>query len=139
MRKSQRWTTREVAKMPAGRKALGMSEVLKPTKRRGVPNKWEQSFRDEAPTSVLGFAKTDRWRYEAVTFRIGKDRRYTPDWCVTWEHDATMTAFIEVKGSRQAKNARDSITRLRVAAEQWPMFKWGLAEGGPGRWTIEWL
>lgn len=61
-------------------------------------------------------------------------RLYTPDYLVWWA-DGRIT-IEEVKGSLKSKNARDSITRLHVAAALFPMFTWYLIlRVGRTRWT----
>lgn len=49
---------------------------------------------------------------------------YTPDFLV-WRGDGSIT-IEEVKGSLKMQNARDSVTRLKVAAGLLPMFRWVL-------------
>lgn len=125
-------------RMSASEYAQRIGTKPAPVRRRGVPGKWEASFCAEASAGMVpGFDAFDKWSFEVITFRIGVHRAYTPDWCVR-RRDGSI-AFVEVKGSRQAKNARDGITRLRVAADLWPEFDWGLAEGGPSRWSVTWI
>lgn len=57
-------------------------------------------------------------------FPIGNDLIYTPDFMVWWA-DFSIT-IEEVKGSLKQKNARDSLTRLKVAACLYPQHQWQL-------------
>lgn len=71
--------------------------------------------------------------HHPFTIDIG-GRLYTPDYLVWWA-DGRIT-IEEVKGSVKSKNARDSITRLHVAAALFPMFTWYLIlRVGRTRWT----
>ncbi len=65
-------------------------------------------------------------------YPIGTDMIYTPDFMVWWA-DFSIT-IEEVKGSLKMKNARDSITRLKVAACLYPQQSWQLITRANGEW-----
>lgn len=71
-------------------------------------------------------------RHHPFTVPLTNSRTYTPDFLVWWE-DGRITVE-EVKGSVESKNARDSITRLHVAASMFPMFRWHLVLRIRGVW-----
>lgn len=68
-----------------------------------------------------------RFRYHAFSVLIGPGKKYTPDFLV--EYADGRIVIEEVKGSLKMKNARDSITRLHVAAGLLPMFGWRVVLG----------
>lgn len=68
-----------------------------------------------------------RFQYHPFTIAIGPGKKYTPDFLV--EYPDGRIVIEEVKGSLKMKNARDSVTRLHVAAGQLPMFSWRLVVG----------
>lgn len=66
------------------------------------------------------------WRYEPISFKLSKGKRYRPDFLV--EHHSCLgrkLELIEIKG-QWTKNRRDGITHLKWAAQLYPMFKWTL-------------
>ena len=69
------------------------------------------------------------WRYEAITFKLAPDTRYTPDFFVVCADG--MVEFHEVKGFRR----EDSWVKLKVAAEVFPWFRFLLVTNGKG-WVI---
>lgn len=68
--------------------------------------------------NVRGYA------YHPFTVHLAKGLTYTPDFLVWW--DDGLSTIEEVKGSLKQKNARDSLTRLKMAADKLPMFRWML-------------
>jgi hypothetical protein len=85
--------------------------------------------------------KIVEWRFHPMKFRLGKGSSYQPDFC-TWptftiETDVRLS-FYEVKGSWLAKNARDSRTRLQVAAYMHQWFNWyAVTRTKGGIWELE--
>lgn len=63
---------------------------------------------------------------------LSEKRSYTPDFLIEWADGRIQVE--EVKGSLKQKNARDSITRLHVAAAKLPMFDWRLTRRMKGEW-----
>lgn len=70
--------------------------------------------------------------HHPFTVRLSEQRTYTPDFLVEWLDGRLQVE--EVKGSRKQKNARDSITRLHLAAAKLPMFDWRLTDRIRGQW-----
>jgi hypothetical protein len=73
-----------------------------------------------------------RWAYHPFRVKIAKDKWYEIDFIAEYT-DGSIWAE-EVKGSVLARNARDSITRLHVAATNLPMFRWRLVTRPDGSW-----
>ena len=76
------------------------------------------------------------WRYHAMRFRLSSNCTYEPDFC-TVEPDSLRIALYEVKGSWKMKNARDSRTRLSIAASMYPFFAWYGVTRPDGEWYYE--
>lgn len=72
--------------------------------------------------------------YHPLPFPIGTNMIYTPDFMVWWA-DYSIT-IEEIKGSAKMKNARDGITRLKVAACLYPMHHWQLITRAGREWRI---
>lgn len=103
-------------------------------KQRGVMNKTEAKYHAEMLQPALDTGFYAWCEYEAITLRLAKGVRYTPDF-VTMRSDGLMEVF-EVKGYM---NDRDRV-KLRVAAEQFPfrfylVTKQLVREGGG--WKVE--
>lgn len=131
-------------------KVLTRAPKRKPGKRRGEPNPTELEFAQMFCDAWVGDGSlpnggpvVTRCAYEAVTFTMysGSDdegpARYTPDWSL-W-NGWTLVACVEVKGSRDAKGARDSISRLKACAQANRSIRFALADKGGGNWNISWL
>lgn len=88
----------------------------------GQPNKLEAAFLEHIKARGMDA------HFEAVTFRLGSDCRYTPDVFVT---NATPKMFCEVKGPYKRE---DAMVKLRVAAKQYPCFRWLLVERDKSGW-----
>lgn len=88
-----------------------------------------------------------RWDYHPMRFRIAQSVNYTPDFFTEAPSFVRMTDFItreyaglsifEVKGSWNAKNARDARTKLEVAAYLYQWASWYAATRVDGIWKIE--
>lgn len=85
----------------------------------------EQRDRHFSMLMLAGDVK--RYRYHPFTMQIGPGKRYSPDFLV--EYADGRIVLEEVKGNLKMKNARDSVTRLHVAAGLLPMFVWRLVIG----------
>jgi hypothetical protein len=72
--------------------------------------------------------KIDSWLYHPLRFRLAPNVTYTPDFLAFSDTDtlsgAPCRAMYEVKGSWKAKGARDSRTRLKIAAHLYQWFNW---------------
>lgn len=85
------------------------------------------------------------WGYEPATFHLPGGVKYKPDFRVTVALlmgdegcIESSVRFEEVKGSKLQKNARDSITRLRVASGQERWARWVLVtRDRAGNWQEE--
>lgn len=97
--------------------------TLRPPDLFGGMNKLETSFamlqesRKRAGKIVL-------WRYERFTLKLADDTRYTPDFYVL-ELDGSVS-LIEVKGFMRD----DALVKLKVAASQFPEFRFYLFQKG---------
>lgn len=70
--------------------------------------------------------------HHPFTVQLSEKRSYTPDFFIWWTDGRLQVE--EVKGSTKQKNARDSITRLHLAAAKLPMFDWRLTRRVRGQW-----
>lgn len=77
-----------------------------------------------AQLSAQGIA----FHYEVLNLNIGEDLAYTPDFDYT-SADGVFTV-VELKGNSKMKNARDSLTRFKVAAALYPRWRWLWIESG---------
>lgn len=74
------------------------------------------------------------FHYHGVVFMIPGGQKYTPDFLV---HTKQGNPEIhECKGSLKMKNARDGITRLKVAAGTFKCFDFKLVYRRKGQWEI---
>ena len=64
------------------------------------------------------------WRYERLTLKLADDTRYTPDFYVL-ELDGSVS-LVEVKGFMRD----DALVKLKVAASQFPEFRFYLYQKG---------
>lgn len=67
------------------------------------------------------------WKYEAITFKLAHDTRYTPDFLVMYK-DGTMEC-VEVKGWLRD----DAAVKIKVAAQMFP-FVFRMMREIKGRW-----
>ena len=72
-----------------------------------------------------------RHDYEALTLRLAHDCRYTPDFFVI-----AADGRIELHEVKGAHIWEDSKIKIKVAAAQFPCFKFYLAKWEHGEWTI---
>jgi hypothetical protein len=71
--------------------------------------------------------------YHPFTIHLTPELDYTPDFFVCF-HDGRIQVE-EVKGHLEMKNVRDSVTRLKMAADRFPMWTWLLTTGPRTQWT----
>jgi len=83
--------------------------------------------------------KIDSWLYEPLRFSLGLNVSYTPDFLTVQGDDAydSMRNIYEVKGSWLSRNARDSRTRLKIAATMYQWFNWYAVTREKGVWKFE--
>ncbi len=100
--------------------------------RPGTMNKTEAAYARLLAVR-LAAGDIDGWEFEPVKFRLGNTwmTTYTPDFCIQ-ECDSTLT-FVEVKQPnwRRIGHQEDSNVKLKVAARQYPYFRWVRATGTP--------
>jgi hypothetical protein len=77
----------------------------------------------------------EEWLYHPIRVRLAKNCTYEPDFGV-WREGNHLTLY-EVKGSWLAKNARDSRTRLLIAASMYLRWRWVAVLKDTGRWAYE--
>jgi hypothetical protein len=77
------------------------------------------------------FLKSRPHGYEEMTFRLGPDCRFTPDF---WSlDDDDVLALDETKGHWRD----DAKVKMRVAAERYPLFRWRAWRKQGGVWMRE--
>jgi hypothetical protein len=88
--------------------------------KRHVPGQMNQTEAAYAETLLLRKMASEiiDWQFEAITFKLAPDCRYTPDFAI-WMADGTME-FVDVKGSGPMDEK--SRVKAKVAAERYPMF-----------------
>jgi len=97
-------------------------------------NKWERAY--SQLLDLRKFAGEIRgWDFEAITFRLAKKTRYTPDFAV-YLPDGT-TELHEVKGFWR----EDARVKIKVAARMFPAFKFiavrPMKKKHGGGWAVE--
>ena len=93
--------------------------------RRHVPgemNKTESRYADLLQAKKLAGEIID-WHFEAVTFKLADNLRYTPDFCVL--HIDGSFELIDCKGSGMIDDK--SIVKIKAAAERFYWFNWTMA------------
>lgn len=91
-------------------------------KKPGEMNKTEARFEAEILRPMLGSGVLLWYAYEAVTFKIGPDCRYTPDFCAQ-RADGVLVAYEVKAGKRDGSPlvTDDAAVKIRVAAQQFPV------------------
>jgi hypothetical protein len=135
-----RLTRAELSRLPRAAEALGVKHAPEPS-RRGRMSKWERSFHDEVLEPWRRERRIECVRFEGLTLTLYdgstdvRKSRYTPDF-VTWHETAFRGRWAvevyEVKGRRR----RETMEKLKNAAQQYPWIRFHLCTGGPGRWEI---
>ena len=77
------------------------------------------------------------WRYHPLRFRLAPSVTYEPDFLIVPHLNEFPLTIYETKGSWLSKNARDSRTRLQIAAHRYPWFHWYAATREKGVWQYE--
>jgi hypothetical protein len=99
---------------------------------RKGPNKWEAEFAACILETAVGVGVIDSFEYEPVTFLIGFDCRYTPDFGA--KKNGEFVAFYEVKGFMRD----DARVKLAVAASLFPQFSFLLGRRGNDKgWRVK--
>ena len=84
----------------------------------GVMNKTEEAYAELLQARKLA-GEIIEWQFEAVTFKLAEDTRYTPDFAVllaTGEQE-----FIDAKGGGPIDPK--SLVKIKCAAEKFPQFR----------------
>lgn len=93
-------------------------------------NKTERAYRDHLDFRKRAGEIRD-YRAHGVTFKLGIDCRYTPDFLVV-ENDGTLT-FVEIKGWLRD----DALVKFRAAQQQFPWFRFVMIQRAKGGvWKI---
>lgn len=91
---------------------------------------------EQARATYLGYlllAKDlTRVVHHPFSVELAPKRWYTPDFLIEFPDGRLQVE--EIKGHLKQKNARDSITRLHLAAAKLPMFDWRLTMRIRGQW-----
>lgn len=103
-------------------------------------NRTEQAYGDHLQRQLRAGTIT-WWGFEAMTFKLATDTRYTPDFIVMMA-DASIRC-IDTKGTRANKATgtstyfaeEDSKIKIKVAAKMFPFFRWSYAfKDKTGEW-----
>ncbi len=84
----------------------------------GQMNHTETAYADELQ-ALMVTGQVLAWKFEAVTFKIADNTRYTPDFMV-WYADGVME-FVDSKGGGPIDPK--SIVKVKCAADQFPAFR----------------
>lgn len=84
----------------------------------GEMNQTECEYAELLQSNKLA-GQIEEWFFEAVTFRIANDCRYTPDFCVYFASGAME--FVDVKGTGPIDEK--STVKIKTCAEKFPMFR----------------
>lgn len=114
---SLRWTEQEYAAHVGKRASATIAQKPAAVKRREVMNGLEGKFAAEVLDVQKLNGEIADYRFEAITLRLAKGARFTPDFTV-WLKDNTVR-FIETKGFWR-ESAR---LRIKIAAEMYPQHK----------------
>lgn len=82
-------------------------------------------------TAQFASGEVAAFRFEAITFRIGQDCRYTPDFYVLMR-DGSVTLY-EVKGFWRD----DARVKIKAAAAAYPEFRFVAVQRVRGQWLYE--
>lgn len=121
-------------------KKLGAARGI-PVRQPGKMNRTEEAFSEWAEHHKLAGLLLGWW-FEAVTFKLAEDLRYTPDFMLL-EGDLTATfvetkaSFINKKGVLQSTARDDSTVKLKMASSLFP-FRFKLAVRRPDKtWDVK--
>jgi hypothetical protein len=102
-----------LAEREARHKPTPQAIVVPPNARELFANKTEAAYADHLERRRLA-EEIYAWRYESVTFKLGHDCRYTPDFWVVMANG--RVEIHEVKGHMED----DALVKLKVFAAQHP-------------------
>jgi len=115
--------------------AFGIQKAKGVVKQPAGMNKTEARFQAHLDARVLA-GEILWYRYAAITFKIGEDCRYTPDFAVM--HADHTISLIDVKGTSKGKPwiEEDSRAKIRAAPSIFP-FTFQVAFFHAGTWVIK--
>lgn len=121
----------------APRDAVAMAPAVRKRPRKAGMNGTEGEYARTLETLRLA-GEIVAWRFEAVTFNLDEETKYTPDFMVVGK---SGIEFHEVKGGHVWEDSR---IKWKWARDAWPWFTWVWArkrrgawergEGGHGKW-----
>lgn len=131
------WTEQQLA---AHRQRL-IEAGINPDRAFRVPLTYKKAPRSEMNKGETRYAQwldlqqkvgdVKRWYFQALTFKLAKDCRYTPDFLV-FRGDAQIC--VDVKGLKRKPDGtqtywatEDSRIKIKVSAKMFPMYKWVIA------------
>lgn len=89
----------------------------------GEMNRTESAYADLLALKVLN-GEVDSWQFEAITFKLAADCRYTPDFAI-YHADGTLE-FVDVKGGGPMDPK--SRVKIKCAADKFPQFSFSIAQ-----------
>ena len=110
--------------------ARAKRRYVPPRKKPGIQNKLESRYENEVLKPLLKAGEIFGYVYEGIRVKLAKNTTYTPDFLVIFPDRVELH---ECKG-RWMQAAR---VKIKVAAEQYPWFKWLAVQWKNKRWTIE--
>lgn len=105
-------------------------QIIRQSKKE--PNKTERRFEMEYLKPWLAVGDIDTYGlHESIKLQVANGAWFSPDW-PTWK-DGRLT-FYEVKGKKIWDDAKD---RLKIAAREFPQFKFFVCQWTGGEWIIQ--
>ena len=124
-------TVRREGSEPIRKARVGGAQQVRDASRHD--SKLEASY--ELYLSALKHAgEIQHYWYHPLTVKLPGGIRYTPDFMI-WPNDGKVQIH-ECKGSLKMKNARDGITRLKIAAGVFRCFDFRLVMRSRGKWEV---
>ena len=115
------------------RDTLNISAIPKLGEKPKFDSKLEMAY-DQYLAALKFAGEITDFHYHGVVFMIPGGQKYTPDFLVHTKQG--KPEIHECKGSLKMKNARDGITRLKVAAGTFKCFDFKLVYRKKGQWEI---
>lgn len=128
-------TVRREASSPEGSisSPLGSTQQSRDASRPAFDSKLEAAY-DQYLSALKHAGEIQAFWYHPLTLKLPGGIRYTPDFMV-WPNDGKVQIH-ECKGSLKMKNARDGITRLKIAAGVFRCFDFRLVMRSRGKWEV---
>jgi len=96
----------------------------------GVMNSSEERYARDVLDPMIAAGELHEWLFEPVTFRLGHDARFTPDFLLVYP-DGSLE-LVDFKGHQEEA----ALVRVKAAASRYPWFAWSIvnrrrrADGG---------